>query len=236
MTTARRAVTAVALSALGYALAVRPRMLRWGASDEEVRRPYPGADLVQGGRRGATMAITIDAPPSRVWPWLVQMGCDRAGWYPGTASTMGDPECPAHPARVADAVGGRSPRLDPEWPGVVRGCGIGACAFPRLACVTRLARPTFRSGRASPGRLRGCPVGLLAEGVALGAHTSDRQRTLSSRPQFLQTLADVLFWEPAHWVMQTRQLANLKRRAERQSLEGAFETVEGPRVNRGRPA
>ena len=81
MTTARRAVAAIALSALGYALAVRPRMLRWGASDEEVRGPYPGADLVPGGRRGATMAITIDAPPSRVWPWLVQMGCDRAGWY-----------------------------------------------------------------------------------------------------------------------------------------------------------
>jgi proline iminopeptidase len=56
-------------------------MLRWGASDEEVREPYPGADLIPGGQRGATMAVTIDAPPSRVWPWLVQMGCDRAGWH-----------------------------------------------------------------------------------------------------------------------------------------------------------
>src|SRR5574341_1912563 len=64
-----------------YALAIRPRMLRWGASDEEVQQLYPGAGLIPGGRRGATMAVTIDAPPSRVWPWLVQMGCDRAGWY-----------------------------------------------------------------------------------------------------------------------------------------------------------
>jgi proline iminopeptidase len=74
-------VALLALSADVYALAIRPRMLRWRASEEEVRRPYPGASLVPGGRRGATMAVTIDAPPSRVWPWLVQMGCDRAGWY-----------------------------------------------------------------------------------------------------------------------------------------------------------
>ena len=43
--------------------------------------PFPGAELIPGGRRGATMAVTIDAPPARVWPWLLQMGCDRAGWY-----------------------------------------------------------------------------------------------------------------------------------------------------------
>ena len=29
----------------------------------------------------ATRAITIDAPPEAVWPWLVQVGCQRAGWY-----------------------------------------------------------------------------------------------------------------------------------------------------------
>jgi proline iminopeptidase len=78
---ARRVVAALAFSAGAYALVLRPRLLRRGASDEEVQQPYPGAELVPGGRRGATMAVTIDAPPARVWPWLVQMGCDRAGWY-----------------------------------------------------------------------------------------------------------------------------------------------------------
>jgi proline iminopeptidase len=81
MRLARRLVALLALSAGAYALAVRPHLLRWGASDEEVRHPYPGAELISGGQRGATMAVTIDAPPSRVWPWLAQMGCDRAGWY-----------------------------------------------------------------------------------------------------------------------------------------------------------
>lgn len=53
----------------------------WGATHEALAGPFPGADLIPGGKRGRTMAVTIDAPPSAVWPWLVQMGCDRAGWY-----------------------------------------------------------------------------------------------------------------------------------------------------------
>jgi proline iminopeptidase len=55
--------------------------MRWGATDEEVAGPYPGAGLVPDGERGPTMAVTIDAPPDQVWPWLVQMGGDRGGWY-----------------------------------------------------------------------------------------------------------------------------------------------------------
>jgi proline iminopeptidase len=41
----------------------------------------------------------------------------------------------------------------------------------------------------------------------------------SGRPRFLQAVAEFLFWEPAHWIMQTRQFANLKLRAERQPAE-----------------
>jgi hypothetical protein len=46
-----------------------------------VTEAYPGAEFVPGGERAGTMAVTIDAPPGRVWPWLVQMGWDRSGWY-----------------------------------------------------------------------------------------------------------------------------------------------------------
>ena len=81
MQTARRLAGLVGVSVCAYALVVRPRLLRWGATDEEVRRPFPGGDLIPGGERSATMAVTIEAPTSRVWPWLVQMGADRAGWY-----------------------------------------------------------------------------------------------------------------------------------------------------------
>ena len=77
----RTIVGVAGMAAISYGFWVRPRLLRWGASEEEVAGPFPGSDVVPGGRRGATMAITINAPPEQVWPWLVQLGGDRGGWY-----------------------------------------------------------------------------------------------------------------------------------------------------------
>ena len=72
-------VTAIAIGA--YVRFGRPWQLTWGAMPEEVGRPLPGDDLVPRPMFNATRAITIDAPPDRVWPWLVQAGVTRAGWY-----------------------------------------------------------------------------------------------------------------------------------------------------------
>jgi hypothetical protein len=81
MTLAGKIVGVAGTAAVVYGAWVRPRLMRWGATDAEVAGPYPGADLVPGGERGATMAVTIDAAPDQVWPWLVQLGGDRGGWY-----------------------------------------------------------------------------------------------------------------------------------------------------------
>ncbi|MEO6606035.1 MAG: hypothetical protein ABIN55_10515 [Aeromicrobium sp.] len=55
--------------------------LHWGATPTEVSASMPGDALVSRARFRATRAITIEAPPESVWPWLVQVGCLRAGWY-----------------------------------------------------------------------------------------------------------------------------------------------------------
>ncbi|HEX3300765.1 MAG TPA: SRPBCC family protein [Actinomycetota bacterium] len=54
---------------------------RWGATDEDLVSPMPGDHLVADPKTRTMHAITIDAPPEAVWPWLVQMGYHRAGWY-----------------------------------------------------------------------------------------------------------------------------------------------------------
>jgi len=59
----------------------RPWHLRWGATDSEVIAPMPGDEIVPVSHFTATRAITIDAPPEAVWPWLVQVGFGRAGFY-----------------------------------------------------------------------------------------------------------------------------------------------------------
>jgi hypothetical protein len=53
----------------------------WGATPEEVAAPMPGDGLLPHAQYRCTRAITIAAPPDEVWPWLVQVGCGRAGWY-----------------------------------------------------------------------------------------------------------------------------------------------------------
>lgn len=64
-----------------YLLWIRPWQLRWGASGEEVKRAMPGDDIVRNPHFIATRGVTVNAPPEKIWPWLVQMGCLRAGWY-----------------------------------------------------------------------------------------------------------------------------------------------------------
>ena len=55
--------------------------LRWGASPDEIAEALPGDEFLPHAQYRPTRAITIDAPPEAVWPWLVQVGCRRAGFY-----------------------------------------------------------------------------------------------------------------------------------------------------------
>lgn len=64
-----------------YGFVVRPWHQSWGASGEELAAPMPGDNLVPDANWVVTRAVSIDAPPSKVWPWLVQMGYRRGGIY-----------------------------------------------------------------------------------------------------------------------------------------------------------
>jgi hypothetical protein len=54
---------------------------RWGATPAEVGQSLPGDGFLPRAQFRSTRAITIEAPPEAVWPWLVQVGCLRGGWY-----------------------------------------------------------------------------------------------------------------------------------------------------------
>jgi hypothetical protein len=76
------AVVAIPIIAVAaYAKYVRPKQLRWGSDDAEVSAVLPGDALVHQPKLQTTRAITIHATPAQVWPWLVQMGFGRAGFY-----------------------------------------------------------------------------------------------------------------------------------------------------------
>jgi hypothetical protein len=60
---------------------LRPWMYCWGSTDDEVTEALPCDELVEDGARRSTRGVVIDAPPAEVWPWLAQIGEDRAGFY-----------------------------------------------------------------------------------------------------------------------------------------------------------
>lgn len=65
-----------------YRLTLRERTLTWGATEAEVAAALPGDELLADADGISTRAITIDAPPSAIWPWIVQIGpAPRGGVY-----------------------------------------------------------------------------------------------------------------------------------------------------------
>ena len=79
--TATAAGLALATGLWVYPLFFRRWCLTWGARPDEVSGKLPGDELLSRAGIVATRAITIDAPPAAIWPWLVQMGSGRGGAY-----------------------------------------------------------------------------------------------------------------------------------------------------------
>ena len=72
---------AVTIGPAVYLLFFRRWCLTWGARDDEGAAKLPGDELLPDAGLVTTRALTIDAPPSAIWPWLVQMGSGRGGAY-----------------------------------------------------------------------------------------------------------------------------------------------------------
>jgi hypothetical protein len=76
---------AAGLTAIGaaatYILLARARQLRWGTNDSESDGPLPGDDLIPSPSLVATRAITVRTSTEHIWPWIVQLGQGRGGFY-----------------------------------------------------------------------------------------------------------------------------------------------------------
>lgn len=205
------------IGALGvvYLTLLRPRLIRWGATVTEVNQRFPGSEVVPGGRRGTTMAVTIEAPPSAVWPWLAQMGVDRGLWYTWDYWRLWG-------LRSAT-------RVHPEWQDIRVGYRMAsvpdgsvwwevASLEPQRflglrMCVDLLGR------RFDPRGTRPRYYSDSLWGFLLEERPGQRTRLVVSgywafAPACLRGVVNVAMLEPSTWIMQVRQFAGLKRRVE----------------------
>jgi proline iminopeptidase len=239
-TATRKLMGAIAAGAIAvYASVVRPRVQWLGTSNEERRATYPGDELISGGRRYGAMATTIAAPPECVWPWLVQMGCDRAGFYSfDRLDNGGRPSADGihmqwQNLREGDRIAS-TPDAD-RWFDVAR--LVPERALVLRASMTVPAARNFDPANGLPRAYSDSTWGFFLRPTVDG-HTrlvvTGRAR---GRPQPLIALANWLFWDPAHWVMQIRQFAGIRRRAESVSHGPAgAPATEGAAVSRAGPS
>jgi proline iminopeptidase len=161
------------------------------------------------------MAVTIDAPPARVWPWLVQMGYGRAGWYSwdhldnwGHASAER-----LHPEWQQIALRDRLPSM-PEQKAWWEVAALEPERFLGLRASLDLRGRPFDSKGQRPRFFTDSLWGFLLEEAPGGRTRLVVSGYWAMRPRWLQSVTSVLFLEPSHWIMQTRQFAQLKRLAE----------------------
>jgi hypothetical protein len=77
---------------------------------DEGRRPLPGNALLPNAKGRWTHGVTIQAPPSAIWPWLLQMGCRRGGWYSYFTSIVAASVSEKYMKYVCRALGPSAPR------------------------------------------------------------------------------------------------------------------------------
>ncbi len=190
----------------GSVIALRPWTTRWGTTSSDLSAVLPGDKPTDLPQYSIDHAISIAAPPSRVWPWLVQIGQGRAGFYSYTSLEN------AVGARIANAN-----RIVPAWQTIREGDFI------------RAVPPDWMGGRF--GKRIGWRVSsviperaLLLEGwgaFVLTPVNGGTRMMIRTRGPLRLRLSDVALspisvfvFEPAHFIMQRRMLIGIKERAE----------------------
>ncbi len=218
MSIARKFITGAGMAAGVYGYWVRPRLLRWGATDDEVAGPYPGADLVSEGKRSGTMAVTIEASPEQVWPWLVQMGWDRGGWYSwDLLDNAGRPSATeVHPEWQDVAVGDQlsfwalGRRLDSYRVGVLE-----PNRFFGLYGYTDLRGRWLDPDEPRPASYMEAIWGFLLNELPGGGTRLVVSGYQAFRPRWIERFAADWLLLPVSWIMSARMLVVLKRNIER---------------------
>jgi hypothetical protein len=212
-----QAIVAVVLLYLAVPIVLRPWYNTWGTSQAELRQTFPGDSITREPAHQTTHAITIQAPASAIWPWLVQGGTAHAGLYTydwlERAFGLG-----VHNAyRIVPewqhlAVGDFVRAAPPHWLGGLFGPNVGfhvarLDADHDMTWASSFIDWSFVLQPVDPHTTR-----LI---VRTRVHNGQGTR------YYLKSLAAILGFEPAHYVMERKMLLTIKELVERNAPTSA---------------
>lgn len=214
----RTAAALGSLAAWGYMLGVRPWHRTWGASERECRSTLAGDGIIPRPTSEATRAITIEAPASYVWPWLMQLGQGRGGFYSydwlenlaGLDIHTADEILPEHQHLVAGdeipfGMGTGIPvlRLEHE-----RALVLGAS-------IDLATGRTVGTGEPDPERFVSMTWAFILRPIDDTSTRLVARFRLEQRPRGIMSATYPLLIEIPHFVMERKMLLGIRDRAER---------------------
>ena len=210
-------VTILVVAGLVYHLGLRNWCLQWGTTTAEVHATLPGDVLFPDYTGEATHAITIHASPQQIWPWLMQIGQDRSGFYSYTFLEN---------AFACDMP--KVERLVPDWKPRAPGETVWFCNPKHFNGQGRMIAAIVEPDRAftmvslndwqslqTGGRAHEGIWSFTLEPQADGQTRLIARVRSTTPPSLASRLAGRLFWEPAHFVMEQRMLRTIRDLAER---------------------
>jgi hypothetical protein len=209
--TGTRLASALALCTIAFTALVpllHPTYLTWGSTPQEPRVELHGDEFAPVPDYQVQHAVTISAPAAEVWPWLAQIGQDRAGFY-SYSSLENLVALHIHNAT----------QVHPEWQDI-RAEQVVRALRPGWLGRRMDDKPGWRVARVDPGRA----IVLDAWGtfvlVPVDARTTRlviRSRGRSDPGAAGAVLAPIgaMLFEPIHFLMQRRMMLGIKERAER---------------------
>jgi hypothetical protein len=192
---------------LGYAYLVRPRILGWGSKPEEIASPMPGDELIHNPLTETTRAVDIDAAVEDVWPWIVQIGQGRGGFYSyewlenifGLDIHNADQVLPEYQDLAAGD-------LIPFWQGV--GVTVRQILPPQLLVLAGSFNPQSEE-------VGGSWTFTLKEIDTTKCRLTVRTRIAAFPPHCLGQFISFKIIEPSHFIMERGMLLGIKKRAEK---------------------
>jgi hypothetical protein len=197
-----------AVGVVAYVKIGRPWHLKWGATEEEAKAVLPGDEFALAPQIEATHAITIDAPPRDVWPWIAQLGQNKAGFYSYHW--------------LENLFGCRMPDIRE----VVRGwdikVGDKVYLHPKVSLEVRIVEPgrTLVLSRDWSFHLRPLDGGNRTRLIVRNRGYFENPTLDGGEPiPFdLGLVGNLLYWraffEPGHFIMERRMMLGIKERAE----------------------
>lgn len=183
---------------------------------DEDTMALPGDELIPGTQYSLTLSAVVEAPKELVWRYLMQMGCDRAGWYSIDALDNGGRKSTDHLVEGwEERKAGDRISATPKGDDFFEVYAVKPFEFFVIGGESEKLDSPFKM-----------TWSFVLEPVGESAVRLLTRARMHSAPAWKEWLMGRVGYPPVHLLMERVQLETIKKLAERDALQGLFAPME----------